>query len=87
LIGEAPFKEEISNWKKRGGQKSNSWNWRIIYPAELSENAIAFMKNLLKENPNERVSITSALSSKFIKERKKENEHLAEYELNFLSLG
>jgi hypothetical protein len=42
------------------------------------------MKNLLKENPNERVSIVVALMSNFIKLKDEKLVVLKEYEVSFL---
>jgi hypothetical protein len=51
-MGEAPFKEEIANWKKRGGRRHSNWNWKIQFPLDISPSAQLFMSDLLKENPH-----------------------------------
>lgn len=51
LCGFAPFKNEIMNWKKKGGNMNRGWNWNIVYPPTISSMAQSFMRNLLKQNP------------------------------------
>lgn len=36
LTGCAPFKDEITDWKKKGSKRSVAWDWNIIYPPEVS---------------------------------------------------
>jgi serine/threonine protein kinase len=36
ITGQAPFKEEIAHWKRRGGQRSQHWDWCLIYPPTVS---------------------------------------------------
>jgi len=67
LTGNAPFKNEIAHWKMKGAQRSNQWDWNIIYPPSLSGLAESFMRNLLKENPDERASLRYCKNHFFIK--------------------
>ena len=52
LTGDAPYKEEITYWKLKGGDRKQKWDWHIVYPPSLSGLAESFMRNLLKENPD-----------------------------------
>lgn len=36
LTKEAPFKEEIAHWKRKGGKRKQQWDWNILYPPFLS---------------------------------------------------
>jgi protein kinase A len=67
IMGEAPFKDKISDWKKSGWKKSSYWTWKVEYPKEISTLAKEFMQGLLKEKPQERASIWSCLRHELIK--------------------
>jgi serine/threonine protein kinase len=36
LTGEAPLKDEITNWRRKGAQMSTKWDWHISYPPSIS---------------------------------------------------
>lgn len=48
IVGEAPYKKEITNWRNKGSKREQKWNWNIIYPSHISTVAESFMRNLLK---------------------------------------
>jgi serine/threonine protein kinase len=48
LTGTAPFKQQIAEWRKKGGKRDDAWDWRISYPPSVSGLAESFMRNLLQ---------------------------------------
>lgn len=70
LTKEAPFKEEIANWKRKGSHRKEQWDWYIIYPPQISGLSESFMRNLLKENPDDRASLRYCANHFFIRKYK-----------------
>ena len=67
LTGTAPFKEEIAQWRRRGGKRSTQWDWHILYPPSLSGLAESFMRSLLREDPGDRTSLRHARTHFFLR--------------------
>lgn len=67
LVGSAPFQKQITNWRKQGSHRSNKWNWNITYPLFLSTISESFMRNLLKEKPEERSTLRFCANHMFIR--------------------
>lgn len=75
ILGEAPYKKQLNNWKNKGSRREEKTNWNIIYPMTISTVAESFLRNLLKENPDERGSLQSCLKHFFIRKyRQQESE-------------
>jgi aurora kinase len=70
LTGSAPFKNEINQWKKKGSKRNIQWDWHILYPPEISALGESFMRNLLRENPDERASLRFCRNHFFIRKYK-----------------
>lgn len=65
LTGTAPYTKELVSWKS-GGKNRPKINWEVRYPPFISPMAISFMRNILKERPEERANLRFCSGHYFI---------------------
>lgn len=78
LTGFPPYRKELVTSMKAGfsNKQDKKTNWAVNYPSYLSPMAESFIRNLLKENPDERASLRFCSTHTFIRRYHVELEQL-----------